>query len=167
MNTNTKKLIITALMTALTCVATIIIKIPSPLKGYINLGDCFVLIAGWILGWGFGFISAGLGSALADIISGYFIYSPATFIIKGLMAVIAFLFYKLLQKQIPKLPAYIISGLLAELFMIIGYYVFEGFLYGFTPSIVNVPGNCIQAAAGLIIGVVVIKILDKFLLSKK
>ena len=86
MKSTTKKIAITALMAALTCIATIIIKIPSPLKGYLNLGDCMVLISGWILSPVYGFIAAGLGSALADIFSGYVIYAPATFVIKGLMA---------------------------------------------------------------------------------
>ena len=35
----TQKIVIAALLAALTCVATMIIKIPSPLKGYLNLGD--------------------------------------------------------------------------------------------------------------------------------
>ena len=83
-----------ALMAALTCVATIIIKIPSPLKGYLNLGDCVVLLAGWVLLPAYGFLSAGLGSALADLFSGYVIYAPATFIIKGCMALMAFRGYK-------------------------------------------------------------------------
>ena len=43
MNTKTKKIVMAALMAALACVATMIIKIPSPLKGYLNLGDCIVL----------------------------------------------------------------------------------------------------------------------------
>ena len=33
-------------MEALPCVATMLIKLPSPLKGYLNLGDCVVLLDG-------------------------------------------------------------------------------------------------------------------------
>ena len=77
------------MLAALTCVATIVIKIPSPLNGYINLGDCIVLLSGWLLSPVYGFFAAGLGSALADLFSGYAAYAPATFLIKGLMALIA------------------------------------------------------------------------------
>ena len=63
----TQKIVIAALLAALTCVATMIIKIPSPLKGYLNLGDCIVLLAGWMLSPVHGFLAAGLGSALADV----------------------------------------------------------------------------------------------------
>ena len=161
MNTKTKKIVMAALMAALACVATMIIKIPSPLKGYLNLGDCIVLTAGWLLSPTYGFLAAGLGSALADVFSGYVTYAPATFIIKGLMALIAFYGFKLLNKKIGNLPSRIISGIVAEIVMILGYFVFEGFLYGFIPSAVNIPANGVQGIAGLIIGVVLIKVFEK------
>ena len=150
-----------ALMAALACVATMLIKIPSPLKGYLNLGDCIVLTAGWLLSPTYGFLAAGLGSALADVFSGYVTYAPATFIIKGLMALIAFYGFKLLNKKIGNLPSRIISGIVAEIVMILGYFVFEGFLYGFIPSAVNIPANGVQGIAGLIIGVILIKVFEK------
>ena len=161
MNTKTKKIVIAALVAALTCVATMIIKIPSPLKGYINLGDCMVLLAGWMLSPFYGFLAAGLGSALADVFSGYFTYAPATFIIKGLMALIAFFLYKLLHNKIGNLISRILGGILAEITMIIGYFLFEGLLYGFVPSLVNIPANAVQGIAGIIIGTVLVTILNK------
>lgn len=165
MNTRTKKIVMAALMAALACVATMIIKIPSPLKGYLNLGDCIVLVTGWMMSPAYGFLAAGLGSALADMFSGYVIYAPATFVIKGLMALIAFYGFKLIHKKLGNLPSRIISGVAAEILMILGYFVFEGFLYGFGPSLVNIPANGAQGIAGLIIGVVLIKIFVKSKIS--
>lgn len=161
MHTKTKKLVIAALLTALTCVATMIIKIPSPMKGYLNLGDCVVLLAGWLLSPAYGFMAAGLGSALADLFSGYMIYVPATFIIKGLMALLAHFGFKLLNKKLPELPSEMISGIAAEVMMILGYFVFEGFLYGFVPSAVNIPANGVQGVAGLVLGAVLIKLFKQ------
>ena len=161
MNTRTKKIVMAAMLAALACVATMIIKIPSPLKGYLNLGDCIVLVAGWMLSPMYGFLAAGLGSTLADLFSGYVTYAPATFVIKGLMALIAFYGYKLLHNKIGNLPSRIITGILAEIMMILGYFAFEGFLYGFVPSLVNIPANGVQGIAGLIIGVILIKIFEK------
>ena len=161
MNTRTKKIVMAAMLAALACVATMIIKIPSPLKGYLNLGDCIVLVAGWMLSPMYGFLAAGLGSALADLFSGYVTYAPATFVIKGLMALIAFYGYKLLHNKIGNLPSRIITGILAEIMMILGYFAFEGFLYGFVPSLVNIPANGVQGIVGLIIGVILIKIFEK------
>ena len=161
MKTRTKKIVMAALLASLTCVATMIIKIPSPLKGYLNLGDCIVLVAGWILSPTYGFLAAGLGSALADIFSGYVVYAPATFVIKGIMALVAYYGFKMLRKKIGNLPSRIISGVFAEIIMILGYFVFEGFMYGFVPSLVNIPANGMQAIANLIIGVVLIKVFEK------
>ena len=90
MKTKTQKIVTAALFAALCCVATMIIKIPSPLKGYLNLGDCIVLLSGWLISPFYAFMAAGIGSALADVFSGYFIYAPITFLIKGLMAIIAY-----------------------------------------------------------------------------
>lgn len=163
----TQKLAIAALLAALTCVATMIIKIPSPLKGYLNLGDCIVLTAGWMLSPLYGFLSAGLGSALADLFSGYALYAPATFLIKGLMALAAWFIYKALRKKINNPVSRIISGLIAEIIMILGYYVFEGFMYGFSASLVNVPANAVQGAAGLILGFALIKAFEKTKISFK
>ena len=165
MNTKTKKIVMAALMAALACIATMIIKIPSPLKGYLNLGDCIVLVAGWMLLPKYGFLAAGLGSALADIFLGYITYAPATFVIKGLMALVAFAFCKILAKKSGKLLSQIIGGLVAEILMVALYYVFEGFLYGFVPSLVNIPANAVQGVVGLVIGSVLIKILDKLKVS--
>ena len=161
MNTRTKKIVMAAMLAALACVATMIIKIPSPLKGYLNLGDCIVLVSGWMLSPAYGFLAAGLGSALADVFSGYVTYAPATFVIKGLMALIAFYGFKLLHNKIGRLPSRIITGIFAEIMMILGYFVFEGFFYGFVPSLVNIPANGVQGIAGLIIGVILIKIFEK------
>ena len=161
MNTRTKKIVMAALMAALACVATMIIKIPSPLKGYLNLGDCIVLVSGWMLSPTYGFLAAGLGSALADVFSGYVTYAPATFVIKGLMALVAFYGFKLLHNKLGDLPSRIVSGIVAEIVMILGYFVFEGFLYGFIPSAVNIPANGVQGIAGLIIGVILMKVFEK------
>ena len=150
-----------ALLAALTCVATMIIKIPSPLKGYLNLGDCVVLLAGWMLSPTYGFLAAGLGSALADTFSGYVTYVPATFVIKDLMALIAFYGFKLLHSKLGNISSRIISGIVAEVVMVAGYFIFEGFLYGFGPSLVNIPANVIQGIAGLIIGTILVKVFEK------
>lgn len=161
MYSKTKRIVMTALMASLVCVATMIIKVPSPMQGYINLGDCVVLLCGWLLAPGYGFVAAGLGSALADIFSGYVTYAPATFLIKGTMALLMFVCFKFMNKRIGKLPSQIIGGIIAEIVMVSGYYVFEGFLYGFIPSVVNIPANAVQGVAGVIVGVVLIKIFEK------
>ncbi len=157
----TKKIVNSALLATLICIATMIIKVPSPLKGYVNLGDCVVLIAGWILPPFYGFLSAGIGSALADVFLGYAVYAPATFAIKGIMALVAYFVFKLLHNKAGNLTARITSGILAEAVMVVGYLLFESVLYGFIPSLVNVPANAVQGVFGIVIGTILIKIFEK------
>lgn len=161
MKTTTQKVVISAMFAALACVATMIIKIPSPLKGYINLGDPIVLLCGWMLPPGYAFLAAGIGSALADVFAGYMTYAPATFVIKGLMALIAYGGYVLLSKRTKSFAARLSSSAFAEAFMILGYFLFEGVLYGFAPSVVNVPANAVQGIAGIIFGIILIKVFEK------
>jgi len=151
----TKKVVMAAMLAALICVTTMFIKVPMPFKGYINLGDCFVLLAGWMLSPVYGFFAAAIGSAMADVFAGFAVYAPATFVIKGLMALIAHM------GTGHKVKGEMLSGIAAELVMVGGYLVFESILYGFAPSLVNVPLNGIQGVAGLVTGLVLLRIIKK------
>ena len=84
----TLKLTYTAMLTAMVCVATMLIRIPT-MVGYTNLGDGFILLSAFLFGPFYGAVAGGIGSMLADILSGYAFYAPATLVIKGLIAVIA------------------------------------------------------------------------------
>ena len=78
---NIRKLVLAALLAALTAVATMIIRSPTPTQGYIHLGDGMVLICGILLGPGLGALAAGIGSMMADLIGGYMAWVPGTFAI--------------------------------------------------------------------------------------
>ena len=97
-NQNIKKLVTAALLAAMTCVATMIIKIPTPTFGYIHPGDGFVLLCGVVLGPLPGALAAGIGSMFSDIFSGYVTWAPATFIIKALTGGIAGLLFHRFKK---------------------------------------------------------------------
>lgn len=83
MNKSLKNLVMAALFAALSCVATSIIRIPTPgTGGYIHPGDAIVILSGVFLGPVYGLFAGGIGSALSDFIGGYFVYVPITFVIK-------------------------------------------------------------------------------------
>ena len=167
MRSKTQRIVLAALVAALACVATMVVKIPSPMKGYVNLGDCIVLVAGWILSPWYAFLAAGLGSALADLFSGYVIYAPATFLIKGGMALVALFLFRVLKRATGNFAARLVGGVCAEVWMVLGYFLFEGFLYGFAPSLVNIPANAMQGVAGVVIGCILIKVLEKTRIVKE
>ena len=62
-----KKLTVSALLCAFACVATMLIRIPTPTKGYVNLGDCIVNVSGWLLGPVYGAAAGGIGSGSPDL----------------------------------------------------------------------------------------------------
>lgn len=149
----TKRLTFTAVFAALCCVGTLVVRIPLP-NGYLNTGDVFVLLAGWLLGPLFGSVAAGVGSALADIISGYALYAPATFFIKGAVAVSAYFACYFLKKLIKKegldfFPR-LISAIAGECLMVLGYFVYECILYSYGGAAASVAGNLMQG--GLCLG---------------
>lgn len=154
-NEKLQLIVLAGLFAAIITVSTMIIRIPTPTKGYINLGDCFVNIAGWLLGPIYGSTAAGVGSALSDLFAGYTVYILPTFIIKGLMAVAAYAVYKVLRKRTPGIVGRIVSAVAAELVMIVGYAVFEAFLYGSVPTaLTGVAGNVVQGIGGVAFGVI-------------
>lgn len=158
-NNKLKKLILSALFAAIVAVATMI-RIPA-IKGYINLGDIVVILSGWILGPAYGFASAGIGSMLTDLLSGYTLYAPATFLIKGLMAIISYITYKAFSKTGKTLIAGIISAILSEFLMILGYFLYETILFGIPIAIVSLSGDLLQAVFGTIGSVLLYEALLK------
>lgn len=85
----TNKIIMTGLMIAITTVVTMIIAVPVPFtSGYIHLGDSMVFLSVFILGWRYGALAAGVGSALADLFLGFVYWAPWTLCIKGIMALL-------------------------------------------------------------------------------
>ena len=60
------------------------------------------------------------------------------------MALVAYYVFKMLHNKCGNLVSRIISGIGAEIVMIVGYFIFAGFLYGFGPAVVNIPANAVQ-----------------------
>ena len=154
---NIKKLVMAGLFAAAVAVATLI-SIPLPNGGYANLGDCFVLISGVLLGPVYGTLAAGIGSALADLTLGYFTYAPVTFIIKGLMALVIWLAAGKLGKLATlKFSA---ASIGCEIIMVGGYLIYELVLYG-PGALANIPFNALQGVVGMVSATIVFAVLYK------
>ena len=106
-DTKIRRLVLSAMFAAL----TMSVKVPSLTKGYVNIGDSIVLLSAWLIGGAYGALAAGIGSAMADLLSGYSHYVPGTLVIKFLMALFAWLvFTALVKRKAPKTAAYIVSA---------------------------------------------------------
>lgn len=171
-NASLRKIIFAALMAALTTVATMIIRIPTPTQGYIHLGDGMVLLCGALLGPGLGALAAGIGSMLSDLFAGYMSYVPGTFVIKALTAMVGGWLYLRLsagadRRAVP--VRVVLSGIPAEAVMVIGYFLYEmgmevamgsNAAAAATAVAVGIPMNIVQGVAGIIVCAVLLPVLS-------
>lgn len=171
----TKQLTTIAMFVALVTVATVVIAIPAPAGGFLNVGDTAVLIAAACLGPIGGMVAGGLGSCIADLILSYGMYAPFTLVIKGLEGFICggliLLFDRTLGKRFKNYIAQVIAGviamIIAALTMSSLYCIVDGILYGWGAAIVNAPINLLQGAIGIVAGSIIVYALNLPKLAKR
>ncbi len=160
-NENLKKIVMSALLAALTCAATFAIRIPTPgTLGYIHPGDALVILSGVILGPAYGPLAAGIGSALADLLGGYIIYMPLTFFVKGAVALAAgFSYQKIGHTKGTRYAAVALGGAADILLVVGGYFLYEMCLYGTYAALANIPANLVQSIGGLLLALILYPLL--------
>lgn len=160
MNNSTKKIILAALFAALACVATMSIRIPTiGTGGYIHPGDAIVILCGVILGPVWGFLAAGIGSCMADLLGGYFVYVPITLVIKCLVAFFSALAYqKLARTEKMRYVGVAAGGVLDIILVAGGYFLCEYMMYG-AGAAASIPANMIQGISGLVLSLVLYPVL--------
>ena len=159
MNKKVRRLVQTALFAALTCILTLVVQIPAP-TGHVNLGDVGVLLSAWALGPAWGAAAAGVGSALADLLS-WPAYAPATFVIKFAMAVAAVVVYRAAKAKGHGVVGMILGAVAAEAIMVGGYFLYECLVLGVgAAAAASVPFNLVQGAVGAVAGVAAAMLLD-------
>ncbi len=148
-----KKLCIMGLLIALTCAATMCIHIPIPAtNGYINVGDSIILITGVLLGNPYAMAAGGIGSALADLLLGYTNYVPVTFVVKGIEGVLT----AVIAGKCTRFFTFrnMAAAVVGVVWMVLGYFICETFMYGIAAAAGSVVSNCIQAAGSFVIFIV-------------
>lgn len=153
-----KEINLTAIMAAFVFIATFIPKIPIPL-GYAHLGDAAIFLIVFVCGRKVGILSGVIGSAFADLLSGFPIWILPTIFIKAGMAEI---FYKLRDRNI------FVGLIAASLFMTFGYTFAGAFLYdSLTAGFSSTPGLLLKSAVNIFVAVTIISaIKNKNFLSK-
>ena len=143
-----RRLVYGGLLAAVIAVLTAFIKLPVPVtNGYIHLGDGAIFLAAALLG-PYAAIPAAIGSALADLLAGYYIYMAPTAAIKGVMGWIAGQFMGDQAVSVRNILIFV----LCELIMVAGYFAFECAMYGVAAALGAVGPNLVQGAAGVIFG---------------
>lgn len=83
-----RRIVVTALGMALVCLLTMAVKVPLPADGYAHLGNFPIFLFAAFFGPFTGFLAGGVGSAMADILSGFGHWALPTLIIKGIMGIL-------------------------------------------------------------------------------
>ena len=134
-------------LTAVVFAVTRFIQIPIPL-GYFNVGNVVILLSCLFLSVPYGVFVGGVGSALADLLSSYPVYTLPTLVIKSVMPLI---FYGLTRGK-PGKGRSILAAAVATLLPLIGYTVTGAVLYGgFAVGMQQFPGLLLEYAANLIL----------------
>jgi uncharacterized membrane protein len=151
---------ITAVFTALVFLSTYLFQIPIPsTQGYFNLGDIMIFISGLTFGPTIGGFSGAIGSSLSDALSGFGIFAPFTFVIKGLEGYVAGLIAQKSEKRRTLLLAWAAGSVI----MVLGYFVAESVFIalvfgssqytGIAAASGEVPFNIAQVVGGGIVGI--------------
>lgn len=154
-----RKLVFSAMLASLVFAATWI-QIPAPL-GNINLGDSILLAGVWMLGGPLSCVACAIGAALADLVSGYAIYAPATLLIKAAMAFSAMAIVRHREHCRHPYRFTVLSAIVSEIIMVVGYFLYEGlFLYGFPAALLAIPFNLVQGTVCAVISLLLCKLFD-------
>lgn len=155
---STQVVVRAALFVALIFVLTYAVKLPLPAAGYAHLGDSLLLFSALFFPLPMTFLVGALGSGMADLFGGYLVYFPATFLIKGLMAI---LISWGLKKYGRSLPVFSLFSLLAAAWMVLGYYLYECLLYDPLVAGADLVGNLLQGGVSLLLAALLFSALRK------
>lgn len=166
----TKDLIITSLLISLVFVATFFINIRLPIAangGLVHLGSAMLFIIAILFGPKKGAMAGAFGMALFDILSGWTLWAPFTFITRGLQGYIVGKIATMHEKNGGSIIYNFAAIVISIPFMLGGYYICERVLYGnWVIPLASIPGNLVQNGVGLLIALPVCIALKKLPLFK-
>lgn len=161
----TTTIVFTALFAALICALTFFPKVPTPIGGYIHVGDSMIYLASNILPFPFGMLAGGIGGSLSDAIGGYWIYVIPTFIVKNINGL---MFYILKTKGAKIISVKsVIAAALSSAVTVVGYFFVNGLLFTWKGAIASTPSEIAQGAGALIVFILVGLAFDKSRLTSK
>lgn len=150
-NTRILNVTLAAMFAALTFVFTMFVNVRLPIAangGLIHLGNVPLFIGAILFGKRIGAFAGGVGMALFDLLSGWTLWAPFTFVIVGAMGYAV----GAVSEKRQKLYWYALSMAAACVIKVVGYYIAEWIIYGnFFAPLSSVPGNLVQVGAAIII----------------
>ena len=158
---NVTDIAITGVCVALTLVATAFINVRLPIAangGLVHLGNVPLFLAAIIFGKKTGAFAGAFGMGLFDLLSGWTLWAPFTFVIVGLMG---FAVGKITENRIG-FRWNVLAIAVACVIKIVGYYIAEGIIYGnWVAPALSIPGNLVQIGVAAVIVLPIVEIVRK------
>jgi uncharacterized membrane protein len=141
---------LSAVLIAMTAVFTLLVRVPTPARGYVNLSDVAITFAALAFGPWVGAVAGGIGTGLADVIGGFAPFAPLSLVAHGLEGFLIGLLARG-RRSVPAMAGAWAAGGLA---MVAVYLVGEGLFYtGWPPALAEAPLNAFQAFVGGAVGI--------------
>lgn len=150
-NISVSEIAITGVCIALTFIATGFINIRLPIAangGLVHLGNVPLFLAAIIYGKRTGAFAGSFGMALFDLMGGWVLWAPFTFITVGLMGYAV----GAVTEKHHGFRWNVLAIAIACVIKIVGYYIAEGIIYGnwIAPAL-SVPGNLVQIGVAAVL----------------
>lgn len=150
-------LVLTAVLIALATLLTMYTKIPVPgIRGYFNIGDVVIMTSALLLGRKQGAYIGAIGPALADLLLGYIIFVPITFVVKGIEGYLVGTVYNQ-ESYGSAFIATIVGGIV----IVAGYFIAEYIFMDPGVAYAGLLTNTIQAVMSVIISMILYAVLRK------
>ena len=160
-NQQIKNMCLAATFTAIVFVLTAYLQIPSN-TGYVHIGDAFIMLSACLLPTPYAVFVGAAGAALADCLTGFALWAPASLVIKA-ATVLFFTSKKEMIITFKNLLALIPFAVLC----IGGYYLYEAFISGnFVAPAAGIIGSVMQVAVSSLLFVILGLALDKLKIKK-
>jgi len=150
-----------SLMAAITFIATSVIHVPT-FMGVLHLGDSMIFLSAILFGRKKSAIASAVGMCLFDLISGYTLWAPFTFVIKGVMGYIAGNIAYRKNYNGNNISNNIFAFVIAGIWMITAYYLGGAIILTFISkefalkqaliiSLKDIPTNILQVVGGIVL----------------
>ena len=158
---NVTDIAITGVCIALTLVATAFINIRLPIAangGLVHLGNVPLFLAAIIYGKKTGAFAGAFGMGLFDLLSGWTLWAPFTFVIVGLMG---YTVGKITENRVG-FRWNVLAIAAACVIKVVGYYIAEGIIYSnWVAPALSIPGNLVQIGVAAVIVLPVVGVVRR------
>lgn len=158
---NVTDIAITGVCIALTLVATAFINIRLPIAangGLVHLGNVPLFLAAIIYGKKTGAFAGAFGMGLFDLLSGWTLWAPFTFVIVGLMG---YTVGKITENRVG-FRWNVLAIAAACVIKVVGYYIAEGIIYSnWVAPALSIPGNLVQVGVAAVIVLPAVEVVRK------